>query len=197
MRGERIARVGLFLIGILLFACNKELAIFPKSAKTNLLAKLGTRDTVVDNAEIKIGLMSDSVNSDETAIVFNHSASASYNLSEDAPYFGGFGQVNLATMSDDGRPLAINTLPFKAGMTIELNVNVKNDGLLTFRLTGRSNIPSGMVAWLKDKAVRDSVNILSTSYTFNAQKSNTSSILRNRFELVLKNQGSMTKARPY
>ena len=179
-------RVSIVLISLVLISCQKQLAILPRDSRDSLQEHLTNGDTIPDNAEIKIRLKSDSLNTDETAIVFDHQASTIYNFQEDAPYFPGLGQVSLGTVSSDGRTLAINKLPFASGMFIRLDVKVKKDGTYLMGLSYQKSMPACVVIWLKDKLARDSVNILAKPYYFNVHKADTNSFGKNRFTLVLK-----------
>jgi hypothetical protein len=181
-------RIGILLMLVWLTSCKKErLGVLPPETRDTLLVRPGNRDTIPDKAAIGIKLSRDSINYDETMIVFNHQASAAYNSNEDAAYFQGFGQVSLATVSADGRSLAINSLPFTHGMAVGLDVKMKNDGAFTLVLSYQKNIPSSIVIWLKDRFVRDSVNIMAGPYLFTVQKADTNSFGRNRFSLVIQN----------
>lgn len=143
-------------------------------------------DTIPDNASFKIKLGKDSTNTDETLIIFNHSASLNYSKANDAPYFSGFGQVSLASISHDGIDIAIKSLPYTPGMSIGLDVKVKTDGAYFLKMSNEENIPSGVHILLKDAYLKDSVDVRSGNYNFNITKTDTSSFGRNRFKLVVK-----------
>src|SRR5579872_5406937 len=129
----------LFLSSLVLFslaACQKDPAVLPKAPAAApasatpvpaTVAKVNT-DTIPDNSAFKIKLVKDSINSDETMLSFDHLATRRYSSSNDAPYFAGFGQVSLASVSSDGVDLAINSLPYAPGMSVGLDVHAKTDG---------------------------------------------------------------------
>ena len=143
-------------------------------------------DTLADRAMMKIKLVKDSDNYDETMFIFTHSASSSFDLNEDSPYFPGYGQESLSSISADGRDLVINTLPYTPGAPIRLNVNAKSDGAFSLQISFENKIPANVDVTIKDSYLKSSTNISSAPYQFNVVKSDTSTYGANRFTLILK-----------
>ena len=180
----------LTLLSAVLFslaACNKSEDILPKVpmkvAKTIILPALAT---IPDTAMLKIKLCKDSVNTDETTFVFNHSSSTRFCYNDDALYFTGFGQVSLASISTDGRDMAIFSLPYTAEMSIGLDARVKTDGDYLLKISYERKIPSNIQVWLKDSYLKDSLDVGKGNYHFNVVKADTNSFGKRRFKIVLK-----------
>jgi len=184
-------------------SCKKDAEIAPKAASLTSIKSISktltpvtptsatplkaNTDTIPDNAAFKIKLGKDSVNTDETMIVFNHSATLNYSNMNDAPYLSGFGQVSLASISKDGVDIAIKSLPYASNMSIGLDVKAKTDGVYSLKMSYQKNIPSGVQILLKDAYLKDSVDVRSKNYTFSISKADTNSFGRKRFKLVIKN----------
>jgi trimeric autotransporter adhesin len=183
----------LSLLSVVLFslaACNKAEDILPKvSMKVTKNIILPKIDTIPDNAMLKIKLCKDSVNADETTFVFNHSASTRFCYDDDALYFTGFGLVSVASISTDGKDMAIYSLPYTPGMSIGLDARTKTDGAYLFKISYKSKMPSGMQVWLKDTYLKDSVDVCKGNYNFNIIKTDTNSFGKRRFKLILKVNG--------
>lgn len=199
------------LVSVIAFSftsCKKDAEIAPKAApltSTKTISKTSTpvaptsatttpvtsvkasTDTIPDKAAFKIKLGKDSINTDETMIVFNHTASLDYSNMTDAPYLSGFGQVSLANVSRDGVDIAIKSLPYTSGMSIALDVKGKTDGAYSLQMSYQKNIPSDVQILLKDNYLKDSVDVRSKNYNFNITKADTNSFGRKRFKLVVKN----------
>jgi hypothetical protein len=143
-------------------------------------------DTIPDKAAFKIKLGKDSTNTDETLIMFDHTASLNYSRMNDAPYLSGFGQVSLANVSADGVDIAIKSLPYTSGMSIGLDVHAKADGAYFLKMSFEKNIPSGVQVLIKDTYLKDSVDVRKGNYNFNITKADTNSFGRNRFKIVVK-----------
>ena len=168
-----------------LIACKKETKILPKLALANPVATVNS-DTIGDKAALKLKLMKDNVNTDETMLLFNHSSRLGYFNNEDAPYLAGFGQVSLASISSDGVDLAVNALPYKPGTSIGLDVCTKTDGTYFLKLSYQSKIPANICMWIKDNYMKDSVDLRKSDYTFNVIKGDTNSFGHRRFVLILR-----------
>ena len=189
------------LISVVVFSltsCKKDAEIAPKTETTAStmstskasisVAPLKTgKDTIPDNANFKIQLGKDSINTDETLIEFNHRSGVNLSMSDDAPYFTGFGQVSLASVCGNGVDLAIYSLPYTPGMSIALDVHAKTDGAYFLKMSDQKNIPSDVHILLKDTYLKDSVDVRSVNYNFKITKADTNSFGRNRFKLVVKN----------
>jgi len=184
--------ISLILTLFCLSACQKEAQVLPEIVTAKpapvVIASQPTAPTMPDGAAFNIQLAKDEINTDDSAIVFDKTASATYSLAEDAPYFWGNGQVNLATISGDGKDLAINTLPYTSGMSIGLDMKTKTDGAYSFKIDYQKNLPANLQIWLKDAYLKDSVDVLVQPYKFNVAKSEVSSYGDARFTLKIKNK---------
>jgi hypothetical protein len=146
-------------------------------------------DTIPDKAIFKLQLVKDSSNYDETMFIFDHKASLNYSGNEDGAYFPGYGEESLASISNDGKDLAINDLPFTQGMAIGLDMNVKTGGAYFFKLSYASKIPATMKIWVKDTYMKDSVDVRSGHYDFTVNKADANSYGSKRFQIILKDSG--------
>ena len=174
-----------------LVSCQKLSQTDVKVATPIITSVAATKpDTIPDKASFKIKLAKDSVNADETAFVFNHSSTTAYNFNIDAPYFGGLGQVSLASISSDSRDLAIYNLPYAQGMAIGLDVNVKASGPYILKLSYINNIPSDIGIYVKDAYLKDSTNMRTGNCNFSIDKANASSFGDKRFSVLLKESGN-------
>ena len=172
-----------------LVACKKEEKVLPKAIaapSTSTTVSKSNQDTIPDKAAFKIKLAKDSTNSDETMLSFNHKVSRNYSANNDAPYFQGFGQVSLASISGNGVDLAINELPYTPGMSIGLDVHAKTDGAYFLAVSYQNKMPANIQIWLKDTYLKDSVNVGAKSYTFKVAKADTNSFGKNRFRIIFK-----------
>lgn len=145
-------------------------------------------DTIPDKAALKIKLVKDSINYDETMFFFNHTAKLSFDPNEDSPYFVGYGPESLASISSDGRDLVINTLPYSPGVSVGLDVNSRADGAFSLQISYENKIPSNIEVMVKDNYLRDSVNISNGPYKFNVVKSDTTTYGASRFRIVFKSK---------
>jgi hypothetical protein len=86
--------------------------------------------------------------------------------------------------------LAINSLPlWTNGTAIPLVVGAENSGLYNLNLMSVNDVPANFGIWLKDKKMKDSLNIrLYPSYAFNIVKTDTTSYGSSRFSIVLRTQ---------
>lgn len=187
-------KVLLSLVVLLSFvACQKAAQILPNinqgtPTKTTPPPVVVTAkpDTMPEKAIFNIRLGKDSIQTDETAFLFRSSAKTAYDVNEDAAYFMGNGTVSLASLSSDGTDLAINNLPYTPGMSIGLDFNTKADGSYYLMLSYENKVPADIHIWLKDKYLKDSVDLHTKSYTFSVTRADTNSFGRNRFKLVLR-----------
>jgi len=201
----------------LLTACKKETTVVPKtdtqsqnssqtttsqtstssstsgqSSQTSGTKPTGTTttvaDTIPDKAMLKVKLVKDSINYDETILMFDHAASTVYSTDYDSPYMQGYGQESLASLSSDGRDLVINTIPYKAGAPVGLDVNVKSDGAFALQVSYLKSIPAGIQVIVRDNYLNDSLDIRTNTYKFNIVKSNAATYGANRFSVVFRNK---------
>jgi hypothetical protein len=188
MKALRLLIFAIFLLS----ACKKENTPQP----VPLISTVATippvikYDTIPDNAGLKIQLVKDKINTDETMIVFKHLAgNSSSGIDGDAAYFPGYGQESLASVSSDGKDLAINFLPYTRGMAVNLDVNVKTSGAYFLKLSYENKIPSTIKIWLKDTFLKDSVDVRTANYNFTIDKADPNSFGNKRFMLILKDDG--------
>jgi hypothetical protein len=181
-----------FLLSLLVlftfFACKKAAQILPNPVKTTPIVVATKPDTIPDKAIFKLKLSKDTINTDETAFIFKSTGKTTYDPMEDAPYFPGNGQVSLASISSDGRDLAINNLPYTPGMSIRLDANTKVTGAYSLAISYSNQIPTSIHIWLKDMYLKDSLDVGTKSYSFNVNLADTNTFGKNRFKLILKNQ---------
>ena len=175
-------------------AANNQL-IFNESAKssvqvsgTKLLMGVPLQQAVTQ--ELRLKLILDSLNTDDTVIGFNSSASTAYNSDEDAAYLPGDGSLeSLTSLSSDNVRLAINFLPLpkQTPLTIRLTVNASQSGLYTFQKLALDAVPQIYEVWLMDKYKADSLDLRNNStYAFNIDVTDTNSYKRTRFSLVIR-----------
>jgi hypothetical protein len=136
---------------------------------------------------IRLQVIKDSLNMDESLIFFNDTASVDFSATEDAEYLPGVNQVNISTKATDNTALAINQLPFPVkNQIIPLNVNVPADGAYQLAVPVVQKIPQLYRVWLKDAFRKDSLNLKGTNpiYNFNAVLTD-STTFKNRFSVVI------------
>jgi hypothetical protein len=182
----------ILLLSILfaLAACKKEAVVIPSPAPLKYANVANIKvDTLPNMAAFKLKMVmaNDTNNYDETMFLFQKTASSAYDPNEDAAYFAGFGRESLASISSDGRDLAINRLPYTRGMAISLDVNASSDGTFSFQISYKNKIPASFQIWIKDAYMKDSTNVNTGNYSFNVIKADTNSFGNKRFKLVLKN----------
>lgn len=166
---------------------------FNEDAKTttqvtgpNLL--MGTPKQDVISQYLRVKLLKDTTTADEIYVNFKDNALPKFVFGEDAAQKLGYGVASLASMSSDGIPLSINALalPRESG-TIHLNVGANTDGKYQLTVPQIKNIPALYDVWLMDAYKKDSVNIRQNpAYSFNIDKSDTTSFGASRFSLVVR-----------
>lgn len=180
------------LLLFFLCACKDEQVLPPKTLTiTQPSAPLTVvdtvkHDTIPDKAAFRLKLGKDAVGTDETLFIFNHKARMEYFNNEDAPYLAGFGEVSLSSFSSDGQNLAINTMPYKRGMSVGLDFMTEKDGDYSLELNYQKNIPQSIRVQLNDTYLKDSVDIRAGKYHFKVEKADANSFGSKRFKLVLK-----------
>src|SRR5579863_3767811 len=172
-------------ITISLISCRKFPSDLPeiRASQANAPAKT---DTIPDKAALKIKLVKDSTNYDETMMIFNHTAKPAYSPDDDAAYFTGFGKVSLCSVSTDGRNLAIYTLPYSAGMSVGLDLHGRSDGAYHLMMSYKNKIPPGIQILIRDTYLKDSVDVNSSDYYFNIIEADTNTFGARRFKLIIK-----------
>ena len=173
--------------------------IFNESAKTttqntglNLFmatrADVASLNNATVNPHLRLQMAMDSINTDDTYIGFDASASNQYVFNEDAPYKQGEGKVSFASISSDNVVQAINKLPFpKLVQTIiRLKVNATAYGAYKLNMTELEAIPQLYEVWLMDHFNKDSLDIRhNPTYAFDIT-TDTNRYGSNRFQLVIR-----------
>jgi len=165
--------------------------IFNESAKVSsqpaTLLLNALPNPIVDH-HLRLQLFKDTINKDETVIIFNATAASAYAENEDALYLQGAGEVNLSNMTSDNVAVGLNQQPFPTKVqTIGLNVIAASDGNYQLKMTEVSNIPNLFDVWLKDAYMNDSLDIKhNPNYSFNLTHSDASSVSPQRFTLVIR-----------
>jgi len=145
-------------------------------------------DTIPDKALLKVKLVKDSINYDETILMFDHTAPRTYDVSYDSPYMQGFGQESLSSLSSDGRELVMNTMPYKAGVPVALDVNVKSDGAFALQVSYLKSVPADIQVIVRDSYLKDSLDIRANTYKFKIVKSDAATYGASRFSVVFRNK---------
>ena len=142
---------------------------------------------------LRLEMAHDSINKEETVIVFNNSAKNNYVQNEDSPYFSGSGTVSLSSTSDDHIALAIDRRPLpKNRQVIRLKVNTTSDGVYKLNLTEIKAIPRLYDIWLMDAYQKDSLDIRhNLTYAFNVIRSDTNTYGSKRFTLVIRQNAAL------
>lgn len=180
--------LSIFVLVILLAACIKGVNNLPVPVKSTAPKQVTViqQDTVPDGGSFKVKILKDTVSVDETLVIFNHTASTMYVNSQDAVYFPGFGIASIASITSDGRPCAIQKLPYVQQYPIGLSVNTRNDGIYSLSLSYLSQIPPTMGVWLKDRYMQDSLDLRVGNYAFQVIKSDTNTYGTGRFKVVVR-----------
>jgi hypothetical protein len=138
---------------------------------------------------MRLQLFKNTINTDDTYIGFSPAYKTQYSAIEDAPYFQGFGQVNLCSFSSDNVPLAINKLPLPGlkSLIIPLKVSAKEGGVYSLNMIDMVAIPKLFEVWLMDAYQKDSLDMRANkTYAFNLNKADTNSYGSKRFSLVIR-----------
>ncbi len=138
---------------------------------------------------MRLQLFKNTINTDDTYIGFSPTYKTQYSAVEDAPYFQGFGQVNLCSFSSDNMPLAINKLPLPGlqSLTIHLKVEAKESGVYSLNMIDMVAIPQLFEVWLMDAYQKDSLDMRANkTYSFNLNEADTNSYGSKRFSLVIR-----------
>jgi hypothetical protein len=198
----KLALFTLAIFGSICFvSCQKE-TIIPGTDSSSITTTTGTTTTTttapltqavtapeVDTVKgyLRVQLAANATSTDNILINFNPKASAAYVINEDAPYFKGFGAVNLSSLTSDGKACAINAMPLTTqGTSVALKVNAKTDGTYQLNMMTIQAIPSNFNIYLKDNYLRDSLDFRKNqSYSFNIATSDTTTYGSGRFSIVL------------
>src|ERR1700712_731803 len=180
--------LSIFVLVILFASCIKGVNNLPVAVKSTVpkQVKAIQRDTIPDGGSFKVRIQKDSLSADETMVIFNHSASTMYINTQDAVYFPGYGIANIASLTSDGMPCAIQKLPYIKENPIGLSVRIKNDGIYILNLSYLNMVPPTIHVWLKDKYTQDSLDMRVGNYAFQVIKSDTNTYGTGRFKIVLR-----------
>jgi sugar lactone lactonase YvrE len=164
--------------------------VFNESAKVNdqpdtLLLNSATEQI---DKHLRFQLYKDSINRDETVVVFNKAAGTAYAQQQDALYLKGSGAVSLSAMSSDNRALALYQLPFpQKTQIIPLKVAVTSSGRYKLNMTEATNLPDLFDVWLLDNYNRDSLDLKHNPvYNFIVNTGDTATYGANRFKVVIR-----------
>lgn len=173
---------------ILFASCIKGVDNLPAAQNKPVLIKpvATQRDTIPDGGSFKMMIQKDSSHADETLVIFNHSASTMYLNTQDAVYFPGFGIASISSLTSDGVTCTIQKLPYLQENPIRLKVNARYDGIYILRLGYVDQISQNIRFWLKDKYMRDSLDMRVGNYAFQVIKADTNTYGSRRFTIVLR-----------
>lgn len=177
------------IVFIILFAsCIKGINNLPIVPKRPIPSQpvVIQKDTVPDGGAFKIVFQKDSLQADETEVAFNHTTSTMYFNTQDAVYFPGNGVVSLSSLTSDGVPCAIQQLPYLQGYPIRLKIVAKDDGIYVLRLSYINQIPKTIRIWLKDRYMKDSLDMRIGNYAFQITKADTNTFGQSRFAVALR-----------
>jgi len=129
----------------------------------------------------------DSVQNEESLILFSPTARPGFLPGEDAAHRTGEGLVGFSTISSDNIPLAINTTPLLKSQTIPLRVYATNDGLYNINLKQLTALPALYDIWLMDAYKKDSLDIKDNpTYNFDIMHADTNTFGVARLSLVIR-----------
>jgi hypothetical protein len=185
----------IFLACVSLYACKKS-SVKPTVTDVPIVSKpvigsigVNGTDTLTSvTGYISVQFAKDSINTDNTVIEFSPTAKPIYVRGEDAPYLPGFGVLSLSTLSSDNVPLAINELPITLpGITVNLKISAKTDGLYHLNMQNVSSLPNGFDVWLRDNYKKDSLDFREFStYAFNIYNADATTFGSKRFQVVIR-----------
>jgi hypothetical protein len=191
----------LFAAICFLTACTKNPVVAPKtgtqsqssggtavSGQTSTGTNTIVYDTIPDHAALKLKLVTDSSNYDETMFIFDHAAGTAFDPNDDSVYIPGFGVESLASLSSDGHELAISTMPYKAGASVGIDVGAKGDGAFLLKISYLKSVPADIQVIIRDKYLKDSADVRTGPYKFNIVKSDAATYGANRFSVVFRNK---------
>jgi len=185
----------LSLLLFILASCQKEAKVAPKTAPvsttntTTTVVAAAKPDTIPDQTALKIKLVKNTNNYDETMFLFNHASTLDYSNAEDAPYFPGFGEESLASVTPDGQDLVIYNLPYTSGMSVKLDANMKNGGDFVLKISYIRNIPSNIQILLEDAYLKNTVDLRAGVCNFTVDKAKPASFGNARFKIIFKDKG--------
>ena len=182
--------------GFFVVALNNAATLtFNENAKTTAqvtgasLLMSTTAQAQVNNQYLKLQMTKDSIHNENIVIRFNENAKTAFDFNADALYFRGFSPVSLSSSSSDHIALAINQqpLPKQSATRVGLNIAATESGTYTMSLKALAALPRLYDIWLMDNYRKDSVDMrVNPSYLFDINTKDTTSLGRNRFVLVVR-----------
>src|ERR1700761_5048596 len=154
---KKLVLFALFAIAIGFVSCQKT-GIKP--------SKLKIQYTLSDSALFKVQLVSvkdtlpppSFAGRNETLIQFNHAYHLSFKNSEDASSPGIPGPVDhilsVMSLTSEGYPVIVDGIPYKAGVTVPLQVTCVSSGQFVLRAYYLRWFPADIHIWCKDKYLK-------------------------------------------
>jgi sugar lactone lactonase YvrE len=172
--------------------CTPQL-IFNEDAKTSLPVPsaailLGKPVAGTVSQYLRLKLSKDTINTDETVIIFKSNATMNYKKGMDAFYKPGNGAVSLSSRSADKFKIVIKSIPLPGlqSETLGLSVSATANGTYSLSLKDIVAVPQLFDVWLMDAYKKDSVNMRTIkSYSFDINKTDSATFGSNRFSLVI------------
>ncbi|MGZ4000911.1 MAG: hypothetical protein ACXVIY_09800, partial [Mucilaginibacter sp.] len=128
----------------------------------------------------------------EMLVRFNHAFHLYFynGIDEDAspgPSFPGPLDPALSVfgMTTDGRQAEIDGIPYKAGVTVPLQVTCATSGQFVLRAYYLRWFPADIHIWCKDKFLKDSVDLRKGNYSFTIDRKDTSQYGIKRFSIIM------------
>jgi len=184
-----------------LSSCQKDISVAPETQTgTTAVTPTGgslapgntaSTDTIVNiTGFIKLELKKDTINKDNIVIYFTPDSKASYVPGEDAPFFQGFGNENITSISSNGIALSVNELPLmQRGDCVKLGVLAKTSAVYKLSLLQRDSIPPRYHVWLMDQLKKDSLDLsVHCTYNFDLNVADTTTYGKNRFQVKVRPQ---------
>ncbi|MGZ3968059.1 MAG: T9SS type A sorting domain-containing protein [Mucilaginibacter sp.] len=140
------------------------------------------------DSHLRLNLVMDTLNSEETYIGFKAGSSPAMVENEDALYLSGPSKVHLSTLSADQIDLAINRqpLPGKVAQIIPVDLTVSSSGNYSLNRTELIGLPKLYNIWLRDAYAKDSLDLrTNASYPFVVNLADTNTYGRQRFAVVI------------
>ncbi|MGZ3758026.1 MAG: beta strand repeat-containing protein, partial [Mucilaginibacter sp.] len=135
------------------------------------------------DSHLRLNLVMDTLNSEETYIGFKAGSSPAMVENEDALYLSGPSKVHLSTLSADQIDLAINRqpLPGKVAQIIPVDLTVSSSGNYSLNRTELIGLPKLYNIWLRDAYAKDSLDLrTNASYPFVVNLADTNTYGRQR-----------------
>jgi len=141
------------------------------------------------DAQLRLRLTKDSLNTDEVVMQFNKQDSTQYGYNKDALDLGGMGaSESLSLISSDNIYLSIYGVPYPQAKPeiIPLLVDATASGSYQLKKIELNDMPVLYQVWLKDAFMKDSLNLsIGETYNFKIDKSNAATFGTKRFSIVI------------